>query len=85
MLQAYVVNISSVSDVCCSKCFMLQVFYEQARQGCADEGGPLGRSGPRVRTGSEAGTEQKTISMGVAADVEHKTTSMGEQQARSTR
>jgi hypothetical protein len=28
MLQAYVVNVSSVSDVCCSKCFMLQVFHE---------------------------------------------------------
>jgi hypothetical protein len=32
MLQAYVLNVSSVSDVCCSKCFMLQVFYEQTRK-----------------------------------------------------
>jgi hypothetical protein len=31
MLQTYVVNVLSVSDVCCSKCFMLQVFHEQAR------------------------------------------------------
>jgi hypothetical protein len=28
MLQAYDPNISYVSDICCSKFFMLQVFYE---------------------------------------------------------
>jgi len=33
MLQAYVINVVYVSDVCCSKCFMLQVFHEQAWQG----------------------------------------------------
>ena len=26
MLQVYVLNILPVSDVCCNKCFMLQVF-----------------------------------------------------------
>ena len=29
ILQAYVVNVSSVSDACCNKCFMLQVFHKQ--------------------------------------------------------
>jgi hypothetical protein len=28
MLQAYVPNVSSILDVCCSKSFMLQVFHE---------------------------------------------------------
>jgi hypothetical protein len=28
----YVINVSSVSDVYCNKCFMLQVFHEQAQQ-----------------------------------------------------
>jgi hypothetical protein len=32
MLQEYFVNVSSVLDVCCSKCFMLQAFHEQARE-----------------------------------------------------
>jgi hypothetical protein len=31
MLQEYVLNLSSVSDVCCSKYFMLQMFHEQAQ------------------------------------------------------
>jgi hypothetical protein len=55
MLQAYVVNVSSVSDVCCSKCFMLQVVHEQARERGVGGGSPLRRSGPRVRAGCEAG------------------------------
>ena len=83
MLQTYVVNGSSISDVCCSKCFMLQVFHEQARQGGAGEGGPLGRSGPRVRAGSEAGAvagaEHRAVSMGMAAGAEHEAKSMDEQ------
>jgi hypothetical protein len=33
MLQACVAIVSSVLDVCCSKCFMLQVFYEQTQEG----------------------------------------------------
>jgi hypothetical protein len=45
-LQAYVVNISSVSYICCSKWFMLQMFHEQARQGGANEGGPRGAAVP---------------------------------------
>jgi hypothetical protein len=89
MLEAYVVNVSYVSDVCCSKCFMLQVFHEQARQGGTDEGGPLGCSGPRVHAGSEAGAaagaEHKAISIGVAAGTEHEVTSMDGQQTWSTR
>jgi hypothetical protein len=79
----YAVNILSVSDVCYSKCFMLQVFQEQAWQGGVGEDGPLGRSGPCVRTGSKVGAaadaEHKAISMGVAAEAEHETASMGGQ------
>jgi hypothetical protein len=44
------VNVSSVLDVCCSKCFML---HDHVRG--TDRGGPLGRSGPRVHGGSKAG------------------------------
>ena len=59
---------------------MLQVFHKQAQQGCAGEGGSLGRSGPRMRVGSEAGVaegaEHKAISIGVAAGAEHEATSM---------
>ena len=52
------------------------MFHEQVRQEGAGEGGPLGRSGPHVHVGSEAGAaagaEHKAISMGVAAGVEHE-------------
>jgi hypothetical protein len=44
------VNVSSVLDVCCSKCFIL---HDHARG--TNRGGPLGRSGPRVREGSKVG------------------------------
>jgi hypothetical protein len=48
-----------------------------------DEGGPLGRSGPCVHAGSEAGAaagaEDKAVSMGVAVEAEHETVSMGGQ------
>jgi hypothetical protein len=81
MLQVYVVNVSSVSDVCCNKCFMLLAFHEQAWQGGTGEGGPLGHSGPGVQVGCEAGAaagaEHKVVSMGVVADAEHEATSMG--------
>jgi hypothetical protein len=81
MLQTYLVNVSPVSDVCCSKCFKLQVFHEQARQGDTGEGDPLGRSGPRMRTGSEAsavaGAEHEAICMGMAVGTEHEAASMG--------
>jgi hypothetical protein len=57
------------------------VFHEQARQGGAGEGGPLGRRCPRVRarseTGATAGAEHKAVSMGVAVEAEHETASMG--------
>ena len=43
------VNVSFVSDVCCIKCFMLQVLHDQAPEVAADGGGPL------VRAGSEVG------------------------------
>ena len=43
----YVVNISSVSDVYCSKCFMLQVFHKQAWRGSIDKGGPRGHDSRR--------------------------------------
>jgi hypothetical protein len=99
MLQKYVVNVLSVSDVCCSKCFMLQVFHEQVHQG---EGGLLGRSSPRVCAGSEAkrnsrreaqsciygraaGAGHEAASMGVETGAEHKAASMGVQQMWSTR
>jgi hypothetical protein len=42
ILQACAVNISSILYVCCSKCFMLKVFHEQAWQGGVGEGGPRG-------------------------------------------
>ena len=48
------VNVSFVSDVCCTKCFMLQVLHDQAREVAADGGGPL------VRAGSEAGATAPT-------------------------
>jgi hypothetical protein len=85
MLQTYVVNISSVSDVYCNKCFMLQVFHKQARQERAGKGGSLGRSSPRVHTGIEAGAEHKAIFMGVAASAEHEVALMDRQQVRSTK
>jgi hypothetical protein len=46
MLQEYVVNVSSVLHVCCNKCLMLQVFYEQAREVGATEVVPLGAAVP---------------------------------------
>jgi hypothetical protein len=54
MLQAMFVNVSFVSDVCCSKCFMLQVLHNQAREVGADRGGPL------MGTGSQAGAAAPT-------------------------
>jgi hypothetical protein len=76
MLQAYDINVSSTSYLCCSKYFMLQVFHQEVWLGGAGRGGPLGHSGPRVHAGSQAGVEQKTISMGVASSVEHEAASM---------
>jgi hypothetical protein len=79
--KAYVVNISSVLDVCYNKYFILQVFHEQARHEDAGEDGPLGCNGPDMRTGSEAsaiaGGEHKAVSMGMAAGAEHEAASMG--------
>jgi hypothetical protein len=74
-----IVKISSVLNVCCNKCFMLQVFHEQARQEGAGEGGPLGHSGSRMCAGSEASAEHKALSMGMAADAEHEAASMDRQ------
>jgi hypothetical protein len=54
MLQAMFVNVLFVSDVCCSKCFMLQVLHDQAREVGADKGGPL------VGTGSQEGAAAPT-------------------------
>ena len=69
--------------------FVLQVFHEHTRQGGAGEGGPLRRSGPRVRVGSKVVTavdaEHKAISMDMAAGAEHETASIGGQQAWSMR
>jgi hypothetical protein len=47
MLQMYIVDVLSISDICCSKCFMLQVFHEQTRQGTQAK--VVGHSGPRMR------------------------------------
>jgi hypothetical protein len=89
MLQTYVINVSFVPDLCCNKCFMLQVFHEQTQQWDVGEGDSLGRSGLHVRAGSEAsvtaGMEHKVVSMVVATGMEHEAASMGGQQARSTR
>jgi hypothetical protein len=49
ILQVYVLNVSFVLDVCCSKCFMLQVLHDQTRKVGANGGGPL------MCAGSEAG------------------------------
>jgi hypothetical protein len=38
------VNVSFVSEVCCSKCFMLQVLYDQSWEVGTDRGGPLVRA-----------------------------------------
>jgi hypothetical protein len=51
MLQECVLNVSSISDVCCSKCFVLQVFHKQAREVSAGRGGPC-VCGKRSRRGS---------------------------------
>jgi len=69
MLHANVVNVSFVSGVCCNVSW-------QSRQRGAGEGGPLGRSGPHIRAGSE---------VGVTAGAEHKVVSMGVVAARSTK
>jgi hypothetical protein len=42
MLQAYVAIVLSISDVCCSKCFILQVFHKHAWQGVQAEVVPSG-------------------------------------------
>jgi hypothetical protein len=80
MLQAYVVNVSSILDVCYNKCFTLQVFHQQARLGGSGRGGPLRRNGSRVRVGSQVGTtvgaEHKVVSMDMAVGMEHKAASM---------
>jgi hypothetical protein len=49
MLQASVCNVSFITDVYLSKCFMLQVLHNQAREVDANGGDPLGHSGPCVR------------------------------------
>jgi hypothetical protein len=48
------------------------------------KGGPIGRSGPYVHVGSEAGAQHKGVSLGVATGAEHEAASMSRQQARST-
>jgi hypothetical protein len=53
-------NVLFVSDVCCSKCFMLQVLHDHVREVGANGGGLLRRSGPHVRVRSEAGTAAPT-------------------------
>jgi hypothetical protein len=54
------VNVSSASNVCCRKCFMLQVLHDQTREVDANGDGPLRRSDPHVRAGSEAGLAAPT-------------------------
>jgi hypothetical protein len=48
------VNVSFVSDVCCSKCFTLQVLHDQVWEVDTDGSGPL------VRAGSKAGAVAPT-------------------------
>jgi hypothetical protein len=67
MLQAYVVNVSSISDVCCCKYFMLQVFHQQARLEGIGRGGPLGCTGSQAD--ATVGAEHKVVSTGMAAGI----------------
>jgi hypothetical protein len=49
------------SDICYSKCYMLQVFHKDAQEvDAGGAGGSLGRSGPHVRAGSETSTAAPT-------------------------
>jgi hypothetical protein len=80
MLQCSYTYVASIcckcsiySDVCCSKCFTVQVFHQQARLEDIGRGGPLGRSG---QAGTTAGTKHKAIFIGVAVGVEHEATFM---------
>jgi hypothetical protein len=66
ILQPYVLNVSSFSDVRCNKCFMLQVFHEQAPEvgagGVVTTGAAVpracgkrsGRGGPHVHAQQQA-------------------------------
>ena len=63
MLQAYVINVASVSDVCCSKCFMLQVFHEHAWQGAQAEVVPSDVAVPTCARESKVGVEDEASSM----------------------
>jgi hypothetical protein len=78
----------------CCKCFiyverMLQQMlygasvHEQARQGDAGEGGPLRRSGPPVRAGSEAGAAAGAEHKAVSVGAEHEVASISGQQERA--
>jgi hypothetical protein len=51
MLQTHVVNVSSVSDICYNKCFILQLLHEQARQRVQAKVVPLGLRAHRKRSG----------------------------------
>jgi hypothetical protein len=100
MLQANVVNVSSVSDVCCSKCFMLQVLHQQALQGEHAEVVPSDAV-VHVCAGSEAAATQARSTKlypwpwqqvqransrrGARDEAKHEATFLGGQQARSTR
>jgi hypothetical protein len=100
MLQTYAINVSPISDIYCSKYFMLQVFHEHAWQEGAGEGGPLGGSGPRIRMESEADAQARStklyawawqqarstkLRLWTSGEAEHEATSLGRQQVQSTR
>ena len=78
MLHMLQLSYTHVASVCCKYfiCFgrmlqqMLHVatvpFYEQAREGDADGGGPLGRSGPCVR---DSPTCMRTVAVGTCVRI----------------
>jgi hypothetical protein len=88
MLQAYVINVSSVSDVCYIEYFMVQVFHEQTRQGGTCEGGPLGHSIPACAWEAKWARQRRGAQGYIhrcGNNTEHEAVSIGGQQARSTR
>jgi hypothetical protein len=80
MLQAYVVNVSSISDVCYNKCFYVaNVSSAVVAKGRRQRWPPRARWSPRA-DGKPSGRNSKrraqAISIGVVAGVEHEAACM---------
>jgi hypothetical protein len=88
MLQTYVVNVSSVSDVFAANVFMLQVFHEQACQGAQAKVVPLGATVPACAGEMKRARhrrEPQSCIHGHDSRRGARSFIMGKQQVRSTR